>query len=149
MTFLILLAALAVQDKPFAEGDSAASIAAARKRAAEENRTVLVLWGANDSEKARAAAALLKKDKAVMKLLLYEYDLVLAGGKADAPKVSFPSDDGKPGDMIEAPADAKSWVDLLEQHKRTPLVAKDVLAAGLKKAKAEKKRVLLTFGAPW
>jgi hypothetical protein len=117
MKLLILAAVLAYQEPPpFPDADPASAIAAARKRAAEENRTVIVLWGSNDSEKSIAAARILRTDKAVKKLLLYEYDLVYASEKTDAPRVSLPTEDGKPGDKVEAPADAKAWVELLEKH---------------------------------
>jgi len=160
MTFLILATVLALQEAPFPDADPKPAIEAARKKAAAENRRVLVLWGSNKSEKSKAAAALLGSDKGLKKLILYEYDRVFADeSRFEAPEdykqlritpqVVILDADGKWLSDSPAPADAKEWTALLEKHKATPLVAKDVLAAGLKKAKAEKKRVLLTFGAPW
>jgi hypothetical protein len=103
---------------------------------------------------------LLKSDKGLKKLIQYEYDLVLADESRFlppedykqlriTPQVQILDADGQTLFDSTAPKEAKGWTDLLEKHKAKPLVAKEVLAAGLKKAKAEKKRVLLTFGAPW
>jgi hypothetical protein len=155
MNFLILATALALQGSPFPDADPKPAIEAARKKAAAENRRVLVLWGANAAEESKMAAALLKSDKGLKKLILYEYDLVLAderrseSGLAIIPYVVILDADGKVLSESPAPTDVNEWTKLLEKQKSTPLVAKEVLAAGLKKAKAEKKRVLLTFGAPW
>ena len=162
MKTLLLLSALLCQDKPFPDAEPWPLIDAAHKQAAKENRTVLVLWGLNDSEESRAAAALLKSDKGLKKLLQYEYDLVLAdaakAGESIAKEIELSKlpliwvlgEDATAKHYFYAnPVDAKRWTEILEKHKRPPLIAKDVLAAGLKKAAAEKKRVLLTFGAPW
>jgi len=161
MTWLLLLSALLVQDKPFPDADPTEAIAAAKKKAAAENRQVLVVWGANDSEPSRAAASMLKKDKEIARLILYEYDLVLADvARADGalkrgmeseklPWISLPAPDGMSVGYYNTPADSKSMIEFLKKHQREPRIAKDVLAAALKKAGGEKKRVLLAFGAPW
>jgi hypothetical protein len=161
MSTLILLAAILCQDPTFPDSDPAPAIAAARKKAADNNRVVLVLWGATDSEPSKAAATMLKKNKEVARLVLYEYDLVLADaakapegmrktmGTLPLPWLSFHSADGKSVGYWETPADAAEMVTLLKKQQREPLKAKDVLAAAMKKAETEKKRVLLTFGAPW
>jgi hypothetical protein len=159
MNFLILATVLALQEAPFPDADPASAIAAARIRAAENNRKVLVLWGTNESARSKEMAALLTSDKGLKKLLLYEYDLVLANkAKAKAPKpityelpwVSVHEVGNNENVLwIESPDDVALWTIFLERYKQKPLIAKDVLAAGLKKAKAEKRRVLLTFGAPW
>ena len=156
MSFLILLAALTLQDNPFPDGDPKPAIEAAKKKAAAENRRVLVLVGDNNSEPSRAAAAMFKKDKAVAKLILYEYDVVYRGvhelSKSigdSLPYLVIMDADGKELSGASAPADSKAMVELLKKHQATPWVAKDVLAKAMKRAAEEKKRVLLTFGAPW
>lgn len=161
MNHLLLLAALLVQDPVFPDKDPSPSIEAAKAKAAAENRHVLVLWGSNDDDASKAAAALLKKDKGVARLILYEYDLVFAdAAKADPvtqavisgtkiPMLSVLSPDGKVNRHWKAPADATSMTKFLKENQPEPLKAKDVLAAALKRAGEEKKRVLLTFGAPW
>ncbi len=150
MTTLFLLLAV-LQDKPFPAGDPADAILAARKRAAAENRRVLVLSGSNDSEPSRALAALLKKDRDLSRTILYEYDLVLADAaeKKTLPWLTILDADGKPLADVEAPREAAALVALLKKHQAEPLKAKDVLDAAMKRAADEKKRLLLTFGAPW
>ncbi len=161
MNMLLLLITLCAQDPPFPDANPKPAIEAAKKKAAAENRRVLVLWGSNDDEASTSAAALLKKDKGVARVILYEYDLVLADARhADAgmkrvmeglklPWISISTPDGKSNLYFETPAGSKSMVELLKKNQAEPLKAKDVLAAAMKKAETEKKRVLLTFGAPW
>jgi hypothetical protein len=161
MSLLILLSAMLCQDPAFPDADPKAAIEAAKKKAAAENRRVLVLWGSNDDEASTSAAALLKKDKGVARLILYEYDLVLADSRqADAgmkkimeglklPWISISTPDGKSNLYFETPAGSKAMVELLKKNQAEPLKAKDVLAAAMKRAETGKKRVLLTFGAPW
>jgi len=158
MSFLILLAALALQDNPFPDGDPKPAIEAAKKKAAAENRRVLVVWGSNESEDSLAVAAMLKKDKRVARLVLYEYDVVFADmrrmepGKpriAIIPLLDILDAEGKQLAGAPKPADAEAMIDLLKMHQAPPWKAQDVLDAAKKRAAAEKKRVLLTFGAPW
>jgi len=158
---LLLLSTLLIQDKPFPGTDPTEAIAAAQKRAAQENRRVLVLWGANDSEPSVAAATMLRKDRNASKVVRYEYDLVLAdvihaelakkvgADVSKLPWATLLAADGKPLANVAAPSDPKAMVELLSKHKAEPLIAKDVLAAAYKRAAGEKKRILLTFGAPW
>ena len=161
MTLLLVLSALLVQDQAFPEADPKPAIASARKKASEENRQVLVVWGSNDSEESRAVASILKSHKELKKLLLYEYDLVFADVRhADAgmksvmekerlPWLALPAPDGTSVGYYNPPPDSKEWIAFLKKNQRAPKVAKEVLEAGKKKAVGEKKRVLLTFGAPW
>ncbi len=154
---LLLLLMLLGQESPFPDGDPAPAIEAAKKKATTENRRVLVLAGTNDSESDRAVATMLKKNREVARLILYEYDLVLVGykpltkaiGAPPVPWVHILTADGKELFKAAAPNDPKVMVELLNKHKAPPLVAQDVLDAAKKKAGEEKKRVLLTFGAPW
>jgi hypothetical protein len=149
MNLILLLAAILAQDPIFSSADPKPAIEAAKKKAAAENRRVLVLWGSNDSEESRTAAAMLKNDKEIAKLILYEYDLVLAKSADGAPRLSILTPDGK--SLLDAapPAEPAAVRKLLKEMKATPRVAKDVLAAASKEAADAKKRVLLTFGAPW
>ena len=156
-----VLLLLLIQDKPFPEADPAEAIAAAKKRAAAENRRVLVVWGANDSEASRAIALMLQKNREARKTIRYEFDLVLADAHhsdlakklgadpAKLPWATILAADWKPLANVAAPADPKAMVELLLKHKAEPLIARDVLAAAFKRAAGEKKRILLTFGAPW
>jgi len=157
MKTLLLLSALLCQDKPFPEGDPRPAIEAAKKKAAAENRRVLILAGANNSETCRAAAQALKKDKQVAKLILYEYDVVLyqvkfepgADGDRLEPWMILMDAEGKELSASQPPVESKALIELLKKHQAPPWKAQDVLDAAKKKAAAEKKRVLLTFGAPW
>jgi hypothetical protein len=157
MNLLIILTALLAQDSTFPTADPAPAIDAAKKRAKPENRRVLVLAGSDDSEPSLAAARMLKKDKEVAKLILYEYDVVLVGfhwltkasGELKPPILAIMDADGKELFKSTAPVEPKSMIELLKKHQAEPLKAKDVLAAAMKRAGDEKKRVLLTFGAPW
>jgi hypothetical protein len=99
---------------------------------------------------------MLKKDREVAKLILYEYDVVLTGllrmtGSDDLklPLLVIRDADGKELFAGTSPAEPKAMVELLKKHQAPPWKAQDVLDAAKKKAAAEKKRVLLTFGAPW
>jgi hypothetical protein len=146
-----LLLALFLQD-----ADLESRIASAQKQALKENQRVLVVWGADDAHR-----QMLKKNREVSRKILYEYALVLADARpadlakklgADpvkAPWATILAADGKPLANVESPADPKAMVDLLTKHQAEPLRAKDVLDAATKRAAQEKKRVLLTFGAPW
>jgi hypothetical protein len=148
MTSIFILAALLQ--------DPADAIAAAQKRAASENRRVLVVWGATD-----ALSTMLKKDRDVSRKILYEYDVVHADAKREEaakklgadvsklPWLTILAADGKALANAESPAEPKALVELLAKHQAEPWKAKEVLDAAMKRAKEEKKRVLLTFGAPW
>jgi len=157
MNLLILLSMLLGQEPTFPDADPKPAIEAAKKKATAENRRVLVLWGTNDHEATQAALKLLKKDKEVSRVMLYEYDLVLAGFqrlKDQSPDSTCPclvitDATGKELSKSAAPVDSKAMLELLNKHKAEPWNAKEVLAAAMKRAAEEKKRVLLTFGAPW
>ncbi len=148
MTSIFILAALLQ--------DPAEAIAAAQKRAAAENRRVLVVWGATD-----ALSTMLKKDRDVSRKIQYEYDVVHADAKQEEaakklgadvsklPWLTILAADGKALANVESPAEPKVLVELLSKHQAEPWKAKEVLDAAMKRAKEEKKRVLLTFGAPW
>ena len=153
---LFLLPALLPQENPFAD---APDITGALAKSKAENRRVLIVWGANDSDESKQLLATLRKDAALKKKILYEYDVVPAAPgdlakkyEADTsklPALTILSADGKTLANTAAPADPKELLALLTKHQAEPLKAKDVYAVALKQAKESKKHVLLHFGAPW
>ena len=155
MHLLILLTLLLGQEQVFPVTDPKPAVESARKKAREENRRVLILTGSNTSEASRAIATMFKKDKEVARVILYEYDVVLVGmlemGQSEAgfPLMAITDSEGKELYRGAAPAEPKSMTELLKNHQAPPLKAQDVLDAAKKRAAAEKKRVLLTLGAPW
>lgn len=148
---ITLVLALVLQD-----GDLEARIGSARKAADWDNLRVLVVWGADD-----ACRETLAKNRLVSGKIKSDYVLVHADpGQAEIAKklgadvsklpwMTILGGDGKPVANLEAPAEPKALVDLLKKHQPEPLKAKAVLEAAIGRAKAEKKRLLLTFGAPW
>jgi hypothetical protein len=156
MTLLILLTLL-VQDPVFPDVDPAPAIEAARKKAETNNRRVLVVWGMNEPDASIPFAKLLKSDKQVARLILYEYDVVLADirrmkGEVKPAVIPILEIQDAGGRVLASQAggtDVEALLKFLRRHAAPPLNAKDVLEAALKKADAEKKRVLLAFGAPW
>ena len=158
------------------KADAKADVAAAVVRARRENKRVLIQWGANWCGWCKWLAGTMKKDAAVRRTLMYEYEVVHvdvakfdkhmdlakelgadfkaipyltildADGKAIVQQNTEPFEtkvDGKNGH------DAKKLVAFLKEHAAKPLVASDVLAAGMAEAKTSGKRVFLHFGAPW
>ena len=158
MKTLLLLTALLCQDKPFPDADPGPAIEAAKKKAAAENQRVLAVWGMNEPDASLPFVALLKKDKALARLIQYEYVVVLADIRrmdkgrvrpAVIPLVDILDAEGRQLASTSGGTDAALVIDFLKKHQATPWKAQDVLDAAKKKAAAEKKRVLLTFGAPW
>jgi len=158
MKTLLLLTALLCQDKPFPDADPGPAIEAAKKKAAAENQRVLVVWGMNEPDASLPFVTLLKKDKALARLIQYEYVVVLADIRrmdkgrvrpAVIPLVDILDAEGRQLASTSGGTDAAPVIDFLKKHQATPWKAQDVLDAAKKKAAAEKKRVLLTFGAPW
>ena len=143
-----LLLALVIQD-----GDLSARLASAQKAAAWDNLRVIVVWGADDAarEALKRSAAKIKNDYIVVQADATQADLAkkLGADVSKLPWITILSSDGKPVANVESPSEPKALLDLLQKHRPEPLKAKEVLAAAIARAKAEKKRVLLTFGAPW
>lgn len=156
--------------------DARQQIATALAKAKKENQRVLIQWGANWCGWCKWLAATMKSDGDVSHELLYEYQVVHvdvgqfdkhmdvakelgaefkaipyltvlgADGKAIVQQNTEPFEtkvDGKNGH------DAKKLLAFLKEHAAKPLVASDVLAAGMAEAKTTGKRVFLHFGAPW
>lgn len=158
------------------KADARQQIAAALAKAKKENQRVLIQWGANWCGWCKWLAATMKSDGDLSHELLYEYQVVHvdvgqfdkhmdvakelgadfkaipyltvlgADGKALVQQNTEPFEtkvDGKDGH------DGKKLLAFLKQHAAKPLVASDVLAAGMAEAKTSGKRVFLHFGAPW
>lgn len=158
------------------KADARQQVAAALAKAKKENQRVLIQWGANWCGWCKWLAATMKSDREVSHELLYEYQVVHVDvGKFDKhmdlakelgaefkaiPFLTLLDADGKPlvqqnTEPFETKVDGKDGHDpkklvaFLKEHAAKPLVAKDVLAAGLAQAKQSGKRVFLHFGAPW
>lgn len=156
--------------------DARQVVAAAVAKAKKENQRVLIQWGANWCGWCKWLAGTMKTDKDVHHELQYEYQVVhidvghfdknldLAkevGAKFEAiPFLTILDGDGKPlvqqnTEPFETKIDDKPGHDpkkllaFLQEHQCKPLVADDVLAAGLAAAAKDGKRVFLHFGAPW
>lgn len=140
-----LLAALALCLQWDQNADAEADLLAACEKARGDHRRVLVAWGSDDEASRKLAETL--QDRGVARKILYEYVLVYVH-KKDAVGLTILSADAKERAKAEA-LDAKSILAFLEKHQCEPRKADDVLKAALDKAAAEKKRVLLVFGAPW
>lgn len=158
MNALILLAAALCQDPVFPDADPGPAIAEATRKAAAENRRVLVVWGMNEPDASIPVAKLLRTDKKIARLILYEYEVVLADIRrmkkgevrtAVIPLLDILDAEGKVIASQGGSTDAASILKFLAEHQAPPLKAKDVLDGAIKKAGEEKKRVLLAFGAPW
>lgn len=158
------------------KADAREQVKQALAKAKKENQRVLIQWGANWCGWCKWLAATMKSDREVSHELLYEYQVVhvdvgqfdkhmdLAkelGAKFSAiPFLTLLDADGKPlvqqnTEPFETKVDGKDGHDakkllaFLKEHAAKPLVAADVLAAGLAQAKQSGKRVFLHFGAPW
>src|SRR5262245_30684613 len=78
MNALILLATVLCQDPVFPDADPGPASAAALKKASADNRRVLVVWGMNEPDASIPVAKLLRTDKQLARLILSEYEVVLA-----------------------------------------------------------------------
>jgi thiol-disulfide isomerase/thioredoxin len=153
------------------KADAKALISTALARAKKENQRVLVMFGGNWCGWCHKLHDLFQKNPEIARLLLYEYRLVMvdsntnqqiaAGYGADLAKHGVPYltvlsadgkvlsnqdtgslEDGPKHDPAKVKAFLSKWVAPQED-------AGKVLKDGLARAAAEKKQVLLHFGAPW
>ncbi len=161
------------------KADAKADIAAALTRAGKENRRVLIQWGGNWCGWCRLLHKLFKEDRAIAKVLLYEYDVVMVDiGKFDknmdvadqyqAGAEGFKKPGGgvpyltvldaagsvvinqEPGSLESGQGhDPKKVLDFLNAHKAPALEAQAVLGKALAETKASDRRVFLHYGAPW
>jgi thiol-disulfide isomerase/thioredoxin len=158
------------------KADATKDVAAAVERSKRENKRVLIQWGANWCGWCKWLAGTMKKDSAVRRTLMYEYEVVhvdvgqfdkhmdlaksLGADFKAIPYLTILDADGKslvqqntePFETNEGGKqghDAKKIDAFLKQHAASPLVASDVLAAAQKLAQESDRRVFLHFGAPW
>ncbi len=158
------------------KADGNKQIAEALVKAKRDNTRVLLQFGANWCVWCYRLHDLFEKDKTIARELLYEYELVLidvdeVDGKphneavskryGNAAKLGLPA-------LVVLDADGKRLVTqetgsleegdhhkpekvmaFLEKWRAKPVSADDVLAAALKRATAESKKIFLYFGAPW
>lgn len=156
--------------------DARQVVTAAIAKAHKANQRVLIQWGANWCGWCKWLAGTMKSNEDVRHELDYEYQVVhvdighfdknldLAkdlGAKFEAiPFLTILDGDGKAlvqqnTEPFEAEIDGKPGHDpkkllaFLVEHQCKPLVADQVLAAGLAAAAKDGKRVFLHFGAPW
>lgn len=156
------------------KADAKALIAEAVKKASADNKRVLVMFGGNWCGWCHKLHATFESDPQVKKALLYEYvrvnvdigkwdkhmDLAEAYGAklkdSGVPFLTVLDGSGKvvanqeTGSLEEGDHHVPAKVlGFLNQWKAPPQNADDVLKAGLSKAKAESKKVLVYFSAPW
>lgn len=167
------------KERPTTYDESAVAseqIDAALAKAKKENRRVLIQWGANWCGWCHLLHDKMASDGALRRKLMYEYDVVLVDIGDDGVKnrdlakkygatlksVPYLTILDADGDLVinsqtepfettgDTPGhDADKLVAFLTEHQAPYLSAESVLNEGLVKAKAEKKRVFLHFGAPW
>lgn len=149
-------------------------IAAAVKRAASKNKRVLLMFGANWCGWCHKLHDLFESDREVARILLYEYELVLIdigrwdkhvdiakryGAELDKTGVPFlivldsagqPVTTQETGSLEQGDHHSAEKVKtFLDMWIPTPQNALHRLAAALKQATAQDKRVFLHFSAPW
>jgi thiol:disulfide interchange protein len=154
--------------------DAKTQIAAALGAARRDNQRVLLLLGGNWCPWCHRLHALFKENKDVARTLLYEYQLVLVDvgrfnknmdlmadygldlKKAGLPFLVVLGADGKvlakqeTGSLEQGKGhDPEKVLELLTKCKAEPRDAETVLKAGLARAAAEHKSVLLHLDAPW
>lgn len=154
--------------------DAAEDIATAIAVAGKENKRVLIQWGANWCGWCKLLHGLFKEDRQIGRKLQYEYEVVYVDvGRFDKnlnlaeqytadlkgngiPFLTVLAGDGsvvtnqETGSLEEGKAhDPAKVLDFLTTHEAEPLKAEELLDDVLKEAGRLKKRVFLTFGAPW
>lgn len=156
------------------KADGALQVEAALARARAENRRVLIQWGANWCGWCHRLHDLFEKNPEVRRKLLFEYDVVEidvgrfdkhtdllerfgadikghgvpyltvldAAGQAIANQDTGSLEDGDAHDPERVLA-------FLTAHQAPPLIADEVIAGAIATARADGRKVLLHFGAPW
>lgn len=149
--------------------DAKQDIADAVARAAKDNKRVLIQWGANWCGWCYKLHDIFNQNKAISKILAYEYEVVMVDSDVNAAlKKSYgatyggvpfltvldahgaviknqatgPLEIGSKHDPAKVEAFLTAW-------KAAPLDADDVLKKARVQAHEEAKRVFLLFGAPW
>lgn len=156
--------------------DGGEQIAEALTIAKRNNQRVLLMFGANWCSWCHKLHHVFETDKAVARILLYEYVLVLIDvDKVDGKKhnadidarYGYPTKQGLPV-FVVLDADGKQLTTqetealeegdhhdpakvaaFLKKWQPDPQSAPEVLSAGLARAKSESKNVFLHFSAPW
>ncbi|MGE4618250.1 MAG: thioredoxin family protein [Planctomycetota bacterium] len=156
------------------EADASVDIAAAVARAKKDNKRVLVVYGGNWCGWCVKLDEFFKKDRTVARTVRYEYEVVkvdigrfdkhmkiVEGYGAQLKKEGVPyltvlDGAGKvvahqnTGDLEKDDHhDSAKVEEFLQAKKAPPEDAEEVLAAALKQAKKDGRKVLLHLGAPW
>lgn len=161
---------------PFDEkADAKADLHAALQRAKKDNRRVLIAWGDHANEWCVLLHKSFTTDAALRRKRLYEYELItIAVGKNldlgkqfqatlsdGVPYLTILDSDGKvlanqrsdpfqsKSESGQKELDAKKLHEFLTKHEAKPLIAVQVLQAGLDQAAKSDRLVFLHFGAPW
>ncbi|MGE4615252.1 MAG: thioredoxin family protein [Planctomycetota bacterium] len=154
--------------------DAAADIAAAVARAGKDHKRVMVVFGGNWCGWCVKLDQFFKKDRTVARTVRYEYELVKVDighfdknmsitekygaklKKQGVPYITVLDGSGKvvanqnTGDLEEGDHHDSAKVEkFLQEQKAPPKDAEEVLAAALKQAKKDGRKVLLHLGAPW
>ncbi len=154
--------------------DAAADIAAAVARAGKDHKRVMVVFGGNWCGWCVKLDQFFKKDRLVARTVRYEYELVKVDighfdknmsitekygaklKKQGVPYITVLDGSGKvvanqnTGDLEEGDHHDSAKVEkFLQEQKAPPEDAEEVLAAALKQAKKDGRKVLLHLGAPW
>lgn len=130
-------------------------------KAAKENRRVLVQVGIFD-EAIQASQEKLLKERAVQRVLLYEYvksplpETLLAESDHQVAFRIFAADRTPLATITfadlrnaEGKLDSARLLDLLKKHQAEPWDAMELLEQARKQAVAENKRLMVNLGAPW
>lgn len=168
-TFAPLAAALLAnlgraQDDAVPAWQPPAELHKAQARAQVHNKRVLAVFAAADQD----LAATLKKDRALSRKLLYEFETVpLTGAAAESCAQRWQLDEARPALVVLAadgelraklaPADftkgdaiaSDALLAKLEPHFCAPRDAEAKLAAGIREAEKSGRHVFVRFDAPW
>ncbi|KAA3611483.1 MAG: thioredoxin family protein [Planctomycetota bacterium] len=160
------------------KADAGKQISAALAKAKRNNSRVLIQWGANWCGWCVKLDHTMQTDGKLRRKILYEYEVVKVDvGRFDKnmdlvkkfgadlrssgiPFLTVLDQNGKvvqnqetAGFEVEAEGksghDPKKVMAFLEKHQAPYLKAESLLAAGLKRAEKESKKLFLSFGAPW
>ncbi len=151
--------------------DAIALVDAALKKATRDNKRVLAMFGGDWCGWCHLLHNTFKKDRAVSKLLRYEYELVMIDTKSkgvaelkkrwNSPVKSYPYlvVVDAAGNMVKNQAtealeqgkahDPAKVLEFLEKYKASPVNARDVMAAAMAEAKKSDRSVFVHLGAPW
>ena len=150
-------------------------LAGALARAREDNKRVLIQWGSNGDAAAASLITTMRKDSAVSRTVLYEYEIVRAESKsAERVAAKYKGPGARPappyftvldaeGKVLASQAaaafkttgggtpayDVKKLNEFLTKYKPAYVNAEPLLTEALSRAKKEQKTLFLWFSAPW